>query len=323
MPKPAFDDEEEDDTYLRGGAVAAKELLALRVGLVLCFAVALSASIAVMGGRACRASVYDPTAVPWAELGSDLDAFVASCNCAPILVRLSWHDSGTFKKEDSSGGSRGAQRFVEGEATHGANNGLSVARGLLQPYKEKYPSVSYADLWAFAATRAIKVAGGPQVRFRAGRTDIVSAASCVEEGRLPDGALGAPHIRSVFHRMGFDDAEIVALSGGHTLGGCHADRSSWAGPWTDTPLRFDNRYFELLLECEWTQRTSAKGAPVWLCEQYPDLMMLPTDHALVTDAALRPHTERFASEGAAFATEFAAAFQKLQENGHPDLVDVL
>ena len=34
-------------------------------------------------------------------------------------------------------------------------------------------------------------------------------------------------------RMGFNDQEIVALSGAHTLGRCHADRSGFVGPWTN------------------------------------------------------------------------------------------
>ena len=36
--------------------------------------------------------------------------------------------------------------------------------------------------------------------------------------RLPDASKGAPHIRDVFYRMGFNDQEIVALSGAHALG---------------------------------------------------------------------------------------------------------
>jgi peroxiredoxin len=36
--------------------------------------------------------------------------------------------------------------------------------------------------------------------------------------RLPDGSLGADHLRHIFNRMGYSDQEIVALSGAHTLG---------------------------------------------------------------------------------------------------------
>lgn len=34
-------------------------------------------------------------------------------------------------------------------------------------------------------------------------------------------------------RMGFNDQEIVALCGAHTLGRCHDDRSGFVGPWTN------------------------------------------------------------------------------------------
>ncbi len=59
-------------------------------------------------------------------------------------------------------------------------------------------------------------------------------------GFLPDASQGADHLRKVFYRMGFNDKEIVALSGAHTLGRCHEVRSGFDGPWTHAPLRFDN-----------------------------------------------------------------------------------
>ena len=53
-----------------------------------------------------------------------------------------------------------------------------------------------------------------------------------------------------------------------------------------------------------------------------DLMMLTTDYSLVTDPALRVHTEKYAADADAFAADFTAAFVKLQENGHHSLVEV-
>jgi cytochrome c peroxidase len=35
--------------------------------------------------------------------------------------------------------------------------------------------------------------------------------------------------------MGFNDQEIVALSGAHCIGRCHTDRSGFHGPWTKAP----------------------------------------------------------------------------------------
>ena len=54
---------------------------------------------------------------------------------------------------------------------------------------------------------------GPVINWKPGRSDKIDHAACPEDGRLPDGAKGAPHIRDIFYRMGFNDQEIVALSG--------------------------------------------------------------------------------------------------------------
>ena len=56
----------------------------------------------------------------------------------------------------------------------------------------------------------------------------------------------ASHLREIFGRMGFNDQEIVALSGAHALGRCHATASGYVGPWTPTPTTFNNLYFSLL-----------------------------------------------------------------------------
>jgi catalase (peroxidase I) len=196
-----------------------------------------------------------------------------------------------------------------------------VARQLLQPFKERYRQVGYADLWSLAGVVAVEGMGGPRVGWRAGRRDARSPTESVPHGRLPDGLLGASHLRTVFGRMGFGDHEIVALSGAHTVGRCHADRSGFVGAWTDRPLNFDNEYFQLLLQCTW-QESSAPGtaAAQMTCPDHPDLMMLHTDVALVTDPAFRPYVERYAQSKEAFFKDFAAAYQKLQELGHEGLV---
>jgi L-ascorbate peroxidase len=54
-----------------------------------------------------------------------------------------------------------------------------------------------------------------------------------QEGNLPDAAApfadnsadAAAHIRKVFYRMGFNDKDIVTLSGAHTLGRAFKERS--------------------------------------------------------------------------------------------------
>uniref|UniRef100_A0A804I529 L-ascorbate peroxidase n=1 Tax=Musa acuminata subsp. malaccensis TaxID=214687 RepID=A0A804I529_MUSAM len=51
----------------------------------------------------------------------------------------------------------------------------------------------------------------------------------MSEGRLPDASKGSDHLRDVFGHMGLSDQDIVALSGGHTLGRCHKERSGFEG----------------------------------------------------------------------------------------------
>ena len=46
---------------------------------------------------------------------------------APLFIRLSWHDAGTFDVKTGTGGPRGCMRFDEGESKHGANAGLHLA----------------------------------------------------------------------------------------------------------------------------------------------------------------------------------------------------
>lgn len=299
------------------------ELVFLRVAVAV-LAIVGSVGIFSSPSSSSTAKNYDGSGVNWTELRTDLRALVATCECSPILVRLSWHDAGTFDKSDGSGGARGAQRFPDGEAAHKANAGLQLARSLLAPYREKHPAVSHADLWALAAAVAIEHAGGPKIPFRAGRRDIASASECVSSGRLPDGDKGAKHIRSIFYRQGFTDTDIVALSGAHTIGRCHADRSGFEGAWTENPLTFDNSYFKLLLQCDWKRsKAPTTGQPQLACESHPNAMMLSTDHALATDSKFRQDVERYASDVKAFHRDFAAAFQRLQENGHTRLRTVL
>lgn len=92
---------------------------------------------------------------------------------------------------------------------------------------------------------------GPVVPYRPGRQD-KELAACTPDGRLPDATKGNKHLRDIFGRMGFNDQEIVALSGAHALGRCHTDRSGFDGPWTFSPTVVTNDYYQLLLDEKWT-----------------------------------------------------------------------
>jgi cytochrome c peroxidase len=178
------------------------------------------------------------------------------------------------------------------EAKWGANAGLAIARERLEAVKAKHAGLSYADLYSLAGVVAIQEMGGPAIPWRGGRADFVDGATSPPDGRLPDAGKKGAHLRDIFGRMGFSDGEIVALSGAHALGRCHADRSGFVGPWTRAPTTFSNEYFRLLLEEEWVPKTEEAGAPWKGPAQFTDattrsLMMLPSDLALVEDATFK------------------------------------
>lgn len=258
-------------------------------------------------------------------LKKELHDYITSKNCNPIVVRLAWHDSGTYNKNikewPARGGANAAIRFKK-EMAHGANAGLPIAANLLEPFKAKYPDVSYADLYQMASAVAIEAAGGPKIPMRYGRRDARTEEDCPPEGNLPaaghpfpDGSASpADHIRRVFYRMGFNDQEIVALSGGHTIGRSRPERSGWGkestkytkdGPgtpggqsWTPDWLTFNNSYF-----------TEVKA------QRDAELLVLPTDACIFEDAGFKPFAEKYAESQDAFFADYAVAHQKLSELG--------
>ncbi|WOG86956.1 hypothetical protein DCAR_0206175 [Daucus carota subsp. sativus] len=214
-----------------------------------------------------------------------LRSLIADKNCAPLMLRLAWHSAGTYDHSTKTGGPFGTMR-LKGELAHGANNGLDIA----------FPILSYADFYQLAGVVAVEVTGGPDVPFHPGRKDL---AEPPVEGRLPNATLGNDHLRDVFVKhMGLSDKDIVTLSGGHTLGRAHKERSGFEGPWTSNPLIFDNSYFKELL-------TGEKEG----------LLQLATDKSLLNDHVFRPLVEKYAADEDAFFTDYAESHMKLSELG--------
>ncbi|CAN6606296.1 cytochrome c peroxidase, mitochondrial [Trichomonascus vanleenenianus] len=232
----------------------------------------------------------------------------------PVLVRLAWHACGTYDKATGTGGSNGATMRYYNEAMDDANKGLECARLFLEPVKNKFPWISYADLWTFAGAAAVEAMGGPKIPWKPGRVDYVDEENVPPNGRLPDGALAQDHVRSVFYRMGFNDQEIVALCGAHNLGRTHANRSGFDGPWVPNPTRFSNTYYKLLLNEEWKLGKSPAGLPQYYDED-GDLMMLPADMCLIQDPKFRVWVEKYADDKDLFFSDFAKVFGKLLELG--------
>lgn len=230
----------------------------------------------------------------------------------PIVLRLAWHASGTYDKSKNDGGSAGGTMRFEEEATTAANAGLSVAKQFLQPIKDQFPWISHGDLYTLGGVCAVQELQGPTVKWRPGRFD-KPKDKMPPDGRLPDGAQGASHVRDVFYRMGFNDQEIVALIGAHALGRCHTDRSGFDGPWTFSPTVFTNDFYTLLLNEKWHWRKW--NGPKQLQDSTNSLMMLPADYAMVTDKEFKKYVELYAKDNDKWFQDFAAAYGKLLELG--------
>lgn len=177
----------------------------------------------------------------------------------------------------------------------------------------------------------------------------------------PDPLGSARDIRETFGRMGMNDEETVALAaGGHTFGkghgaadadmyvgaepegapleeqglgwknsyesgkGEHTITSGLEGAWTNNPTKWDNGYFENLMDLEWELGKGSGGAHQWYPKNgektVPDAhiegkMHMPTmftaDIALKEDPAYRKISQKFRDDPEAFATAFANAWFKL------------
>jgi catalase-peroxidase len=178
----------------------------------------------------------------------------------------------------------------------------------------------------------------------------------------PDPLASGRDIRETFARMAMNDEETVALvAGGHTFGKCHgagpasnvgpepeaapleqmgfgwknsfgtgmggdAITSGIEGAWTTNPTKWDNNYFENLMNHDWVLTKSPAGAHQWipangaLADAVPDAhdpkkrhapIMTTADMAMKLDPAYGPISRRFLANPDQFADAFARAWFKL------------
>lgn len=179
----------------------------------------------------------------------------------------------------------------------------------------------------------------------------------------PDPLKSAVDIRETFGRMAMNDYETVALvAGGHTFGKAHgaadpdkyvgrepaaagmADQgkgwmstygsgrgndtitSGIEGAWTPNPDRWDNEFFDVLLNYDWELTKSPAGANQWTptaasgaptvraahdSTKQEALMMTTADMALKMDPIYAPISKHFHDNPDEFADAFARAWFKM------------
>jgi cytochrome c peroxidase len=87
---------------------------------------------------------------------------------------------------------------------------------------------------------------------------------------------------------------------------------------------FNNLYFSLLGNLKWTpnEKVLSQGGKFQYQDPSGKLMMLPSDIALIEDPKFKQFVDVYAKDQKKFFTDFAAAFQKLEELGTNNLYDV-
>ncbi|KAK7349719.1 hypothetical protein VNO77_07322 [Canavalia gladiata] len=80
------------------------------------------------------------------------------------------------------------------------------------------PVVSCADILAVAARDSVVALGGPTWDVRLGRRDSTTASSDAANANIPAPFFSLSELIDNFKKHGLDEKDLVALSGGHTIG---------------------------------------------------------------------------------------------------------
>ncbi|KAK2982777.1 hypothetical protein RJ640_025193 [Escallonia rubra] len=251
-----------------------------------------------------------------------LNAVVKEHRMGASLLRLHFHDcfvngcDASLLLDDTSS--------FTGEKTAGPNANSVRGFDVIDTIKSKLESIcpgvfSCADILAVAARDSVVALGGPTWAVQLGRRDSTTASLSSANSDLPSFDLDLPDLTSVFTSKGLTVAEMVALSGAHTIGQARCvtfrDRiynetsisSTFATslksncPSSDgddnlspldasTPVVFDNAYYKNLL--------NSKG-------------LLHSDQQLFSGGSTNSQVTTYSTSAAAFYTDFASAMVKM------------
>ncbi|XP_027069695.1 cationic peroxidase 1-like [Coffea arabica] len=211
-----------------------------------------------------------------------------------------------------------------GEKTAGPNNnslrGFEVIDSIKSQLETSCPGVvSCADILTVAARDGVAALGGPSWNILLGRRDSTTASLSAANSNIPGPGLNLNALISAFANKGFTATEMVALSGGHTIGQARCllfrnriyneanINASFAAAVkancprsggdnnlspldTTSPISFDNAYFRNL--------QTQKG-------------LLHSDQQLFSGGSTNAQVNTYSSNSATFFTDFANAMVKM------------
>ncbi|RLM55157.1 peroxidase 16-like [Panicum miliaceum] len=256
-------------------------------------------------------------------------------NAAPGTLRLFFHDCFV----------RGCDASVllsgpDDEHSAGADTTLSPdaldlitrAKAAVDGDPQCANKVSCADILALAARDVVSQTGGPNYSVELGRLDGKVGTRAVVKHSLPGAGFDLDQLNKLFAANGLTQTDMIALSGGHTIGVTHCDkfvrrlypfkggRGAGGGPPMNlyflrqmrqtcplnyspsafamldavSPRKFDNGYYQTLQQM--------KG-------------LLASDQVLFADRRSRATVNYFAANQIAFFDAFVAAMAKLGRVG--------
>ncbi|KAJ6938477.1 peroxidase 9-like [Populus alba x Populus x berolinensis] len=130
------------------------------------------------------------------------DCFVQGCDASVLL-----DDSAQIVSEKNSGPNKNSLR------------GFEVVDEIKAKLEEACPqTVSCADILALAARGSTVLSGGPNWELPLGRRDSKTASLSGSNNNIPAPNSTIQNLISLFKRQGLNDIDLVALSGGHTIG---------------------------------------------------------------------------------------------------------
>uniref|UniRef100_A0A061S8Z4 L-ascorbate peroxidase n=1 Tax=Tetraselmis sp. GSL018 TaxID=582737 RepID=A0A061S8Z4_9CHLO len=214
---------------------------------------------------------------------------------APAVLRVLFHDAGTFDISSMDGGANASVRFeLDRPENKGLKRGLSCIEKVYSVVQTTSAGqkLSFADTIALAAAYAVGSTKGPRIEMPIGRADATEADP---EGRLPDETAPISELKSNFKQKGFTVKEFVALCGSHTLG----------NKGFGDPAVFDNEYFKILLNQPWNDPSNEMGK----------MIGLPSDRVLITDEECLELVHMYAKDKDLFFADFSSALVKLSALG--------
>ncbi|KAL3698639.1 hypothetical protein R1sor_012715 [Riccia sorocarpa] len=187
---------------------------------------------------------------------------------------------------------------------------------------------SCSDILALAARDAIAAIGGPMWSVPLGRRDgLVSLASEAKLNLPGDNFLHSALLK-VFNRQGFTEAEMVVLSGAHTIGVTQCSRIAPRLYFYPSSSRSDpylNRAFVSLLkqQCPNSRSTAGRLIPLdgtnggqsfdvnYFSNVLNHKALFKSDDQLMTTSTGRSKVQELASSKPKFFAQFGAAMEKM------------